>query len=64
VQLGTGAVQGVCRPGKSLRVANLRGILKDCCCRCAQSQRLQHLDVVEGLPQGVREKILIKAQEG
>jgi hypothetical protein len=46
VQLGTG-VQGVCRQG-SFRVANLSKVLKDCCCKCAQSRRIQHLDVFEG----------------
>jgi hypothetical protein len=54
VQLGTGAVQGVRRLGKSLRVANLSEVLKEYYCRRVQSQRLQHLAVVEGLPQGVR----------
>jgi hypothetical protein len=33
-----GAVQGVRRLDKGLRVANLSKALKDCCCRCAQSQ--------------------------
>jgi hypothetical protein len=70
VQLGTGAVQGVRRPGKSLRVANLSEVLKDCCCRCAQSRRLQHLDVlkvcrkecVQEFSEGL--EVVGKAQEG
>jgi hypothetical protein len=70
-RLGTGAMQGVRRPGKSLRVVSLSGYLKEYCCKCVQSQRLQHLDRVEGLPQGVRARELPeglesrgKAQEG
>jgi hypothetical protein len=54
VQLGTGAVQGVHRPDKRLRVVNLSEVLKDYCCRHAQSQRLQRVAVTEGFPQGVR----------
>ena len=66
MQMGKGVVQGVRRPGKSLRVANLSEVLKDCCCRRVQSwKRLQHLDVVEGLSQGVHAKVFEKkTQEG
>lgn len=33
----------------SLRVANLSRVLRDCCCRCAQSQKgVQHLEVSKG----------------
>jgi hypothetical protein len=60
VQLGTGAVQGVRRPSKSLRVANLSEELKDCCCRCAQSRRLQHLDVVEGCRKECVQSLFLK----
>jgi hypothetical protein len=33
-----GAVQGVRRLDKGLRFVNLSKALKECCCRCAQSQ--------------------------
>ena len=39
MQLGTGAMQGVRRPDKSLMVANLSEVFKDYCCRCAQGRR-------------------------
>jgi hypothetical protein len=38
--------------------ANLRELLRDYYCRCAQSRRLQHLDEVEGFPQGVHANFL------
>jgi hypothetical protein len=54
VQLGTGVMQGVHRPGESLRVANLSKLLRDCCCRSAQSPGTSTLRwFIEGLPQGV-----------
>jgi hypothetical protein len=54
VQLGTGAMQGVRRLGKRLRVENLNEELKDYCCRRAQSRVTSSPRCVEGLPQGVR----------
>jgi hypothetical protein len=38
VQLGTGAVQGVRRPSE-VQGCELEQLLKDCYCRCAQSQK-------------------------
>jgi hypothetical protein len=38
VQLGIGDMQGGRRPGKGIRVANLSEVLKDCCCKGAQSR--------------------------
>jgi hypothetical protein len=38
VQLSTGAVQGVRRPGE-VQGCEPEQELKDCCCRCAQSRR-------------------------
>jgi hypothetical protein len=49
-------VQGVHRPGKSLRVANLSEVSRTAAAGVHRVRRLQHLDVVEGLPQGVRER--------
>jgi hypothetical protein len=49
-------VQGVRRPGKSLRVANLSEVLKTAAARSAQSRETSTSVEVEGLPQGVRAK--------
>jgi hypothetical protein len=46
VQLGTGAVQGVRRPSE-VQGCEPEQELKDCCCRCAQSRRIQHLEVLK-----------------
>jgi hypothetical protein len=57
VQLGTGAVQGVRRLGKSLRVTNLSEHRRTVAAGVRRVEELQHLDVVEGLPQGVRARV-------
>jgi hypothetical protein len=47
-KLSTGAVQGVRRPSRSLRVCNLRKLLKDCCRKeCTESKRFKYLEVFE-----------------
>ena len=48
MQLGTRAVQGVRRPGKSLRVANLSEHRRNATAGARRVKGLQHLDVVEG----------------
>jgi hypothetical protein len=48
VQLGTGAVQGVRRPGKSLRVANLSKELKTAAAGVRRVEGFHHLDVLKG----------------
>jgi hypothetical protein len=49
---------------KSLRVCNLRELLKDCCRReCTESKRFKYLEVFEELPQGVRARIFPKGLE-
>jgi hypothetical protein len=59
VQLGTRAMQGVHRLGKSLRVAYLSEVSKDCCGRRVQKMEISTLSVVEGLLQGVRARIFL-----
>ena len=63
MKLGTGAMQGVHRLGKSLRVVNPSKSLKDCCCKCVQSRRVSTLRCVEGLSQGVRTREFPKGLE-
>jgi hypothetical protein len=69
VQLGTGAVQGVRRPSE-VQGCEPEQELKDCCCRCAQSRRIQHLEVFEGCRKEcvqeffLKDSELGKAQEG
>jgi hypothetical protein len=41
---------------------NLSEVLKDCCCRCAQSRRNSTLRSVRGLPQGVRARVFVETQ--
>jgi hypothetical protein len=48
VHLGIGAVQGVRRLRK-VSLVNLSRVLKDYCCRCAQSRKvLRYLEISEG----------------
>jgi hypothetical protein len=49
-------MQGVRRPRKSLRVKNLREGTRTAAAGESRVEELQHLDVVGGLPQGVRAK--------
>jgi hypothetical protein len=65
------AVQGVRRPGRSLRVVILSKVFKRLLLQECADSKLQHLDVVGDFPQGVRarvserdSKVVRKAQEG
>jgi hypothetical protein len=61
VQLGTGAVQSMCRPSEASEVCNLNELFIDCCFReCVESKGVQHLKVLEGPPQGVPVGVFLK----
>jgi hypothetical protein len=64
VNLVTGAMQGVRRPGKGLRVANLSKDLEDCCCRHAQSRReTSTFSMIESFSQGVRARSSLRTEK-
>jgi hypothetical protein len=60
VQLGTGAVQGVRRPSKVSELQPEQSIERLLLQVCTESKEVQHLEVFEGLPQGVRARVFLK----